>query len=378
MTRKKIAILGANEPLIPFFEQTKILGYEIHCFAWPEGAVCKKMADFFYPISFSEKTEILNLCREIRVDGITSFSLESALPTVNYIAQELNLIGNPPVCEEFTIDKFTMREQLKRCSVSIPAYEIIKSESELNDLDIEFPVIVKPVDSGGSRGVTKVDKYDDLVFAYKRALKYSKKGQVLVEQFIDGREFSVEYISFEGKHYFVTITDKVTTGPPYFVELEHHQPANIPASLVSAVKRITEQTLDALAIYSSPSHTEIKIDDSGHPYIIEVGARMGGDMITSDLVRLSTGYDFVKGTLELSTGDFTSPVFSENKYSGIFYLSKETERIMPLMINPEKYPQIVKTVFSNREIKEVKESNDRSGYLIYQSDKKFTLTSLNP
>jgi len=374
---KKIAILGANEPLKSFFIQTKQLEYEIHCFAWEEGAVCKDYADYFYPISFIEKEKVLEICQQIKIDGITAFSLESALPSVNFVARKLGLECHSEECEKFTPNKYVMREQLKKSNVNVPDFILVESEADINKQEFQFPVIVKPMDSGGSRGVTLVKSYSELKNAFIRAKQLSKAGKVLIEQFIDGREFSVEYISYRGKHYFVTITDKVTTGTPYFVETEHHQPSNVSHLLRESIKRITSRTLDALRINTGASHTEIKLNEAdGKFYIIEMGARMGGDMITSDLVKLSTGYDFIKGVLELSTGKFTKPEFPISRHSGIYFLSNKNPEVLHYIKNAANYPAIVRCELYANEITEIRESNDRAGYFIYKSDKKFELEQL--
>lgn len=375
--KKKIAILGANEPLASSFIQTRKMGYEIHCFALDEGAVCKQYADYFYPISFSNRDYVLKECERIGIDGIVSFSLESALPTVNYVAQRMNLEGNPIICEELTANKYTMRQKLKKDEISVPEYFCVETEDELLKNEFTFPQIVKPIDSGGSRGVTLVKDKNELKEAYKRALAYSKAGKVLIEQFIEGREFSVEYISYHGKHYFITITDKVTTGSPYFVELEHHQPAAISIDIADKIKETTEKMLDSLQVYSSASHTEIKIDKDGKLFVIEMGARMGGDMIASDLVRLSTGYDFVKGVLELATGNFKVPQFNFSKHSGIYYIAKETIKAYDVIKQADNYPPIVFKKLYTENIKSIKESADRAGFFIYQADEKFDLNRLS-
>ena len=188
-----------------------------------------------------------------------------------------------------------------------------------------FPVIVKPADSGGSRGVTLVNNQEELDAALDRAFDYSANQTVMIEQFIVGREFSIESISCQGKHYVLQITDKVTTEAPYFVELAHHQPADLTEKQRTDITNLTIQMLDALKIENSASHTEIKMDKDGIPYVIEMGPRMGGDYISSDLVRLSTGYDFVKGVLEVATGQFVEPVLEKQKCSGVYFLCEETK-----------------------------------------------------
>ena len=119
---KKIAVIGANEPLLPFYRQAKALGYYIVGIAWAQGAVCKEYCDKFYPVSFKEKDEVLRICREEKVDGITSFNLESALPTVIYVAQNLGLVSNGFDCIPLTENKFAQREAFANNGIPVPQY----------------------------------------------------------------------------------------------------------------------------------------------------------------------------------------------------------------------------------------------------------------
>ena len=373
MEKKKIAILGANTPLLPFYKQAKRLGYEIHSFSYEPDGVCKEYADYYYPFSFAEKENVLKECKRIGINGITSFSLESALPTVNYIAREMHLEGNPLESMEWTLNKFRMTERLRECGIKVPDYVCIDSERDLLGQKFTFPQIVKPVDSSGSRGVSKVNNMEELLMAYHLALPFSKSKKVMIGQFIEGREFEVDSISHHGCHFVLTIDDKVTTNEPYFVELEHHQPANFSEEDGTKIRALAKKVLDALAIYSCVSFIEFKMDNEGEIYVIEIGARAPGDYVASDLVRLSTGYDCVKGLLELATGDFTIPVIGKIKYSGIYFLSRESMKVNYFILNSARYLEIVqKEIYSNNIIS-VKESGDRAGYFIYQSDEKFDI-----
>ena len=368
--KEKIAVLGANEPLIPFYRQARNLGYEIIGFAWSEGAVCKSLCDKFYPISFSEKEKILEVCREERVCGITSFSLESALPTVIYVAEKLGLVSNTEECLERTQNKYAQRRMLEQAGIVVPKYYRIENEKDLSQVDCGFPVIVKPIDSGGSQGISKVDEPGNLSDAYHYAAASSRSRQVIVEEYIDGREFSVEYITHQGIHYFLQITDKVTSGAPRFVEMQHHQPAYITPDVHKRIRDMVEKALDALKIENSPSHTEIKLNSSGNLYIIETGARMGGDYISSDLVRLSTGYDFVEGAIKLALNQFEPPVIKHEMFSGVFFYSKLAPWLGDVIRESENWPEIVEADFySDENLTEVKSNADRAGYVLYQSSK---------
>ena len=367
--KEKIAVIGANEPLIPFYRQAKNLGYEIIGIAWDDGAVCKPYCNKFYPISFAEKEKVLEVCKKENVKGILSFSLESALPTVSYVAQAMGLISNTEKSIAITQSKFTQRQALQNAGIPVPQYYLIETLDDLKKVVCNYPVIVKPVDSGGSQGICKIESPEKLNDAYKYAIEYSRSSKAIIEEFVDGREFSVEYISHQGKHYFLQVTDKVTSGAPRFVEMQHHQPANIPESLKNRIKDMVEDALTALKIENSASHTEIKLNSKGELFIIETGARMGGDYITSDLVRLSTGYDFVEGAIKLAVGKFEKPTFPNLMFSGVYFYSKLAPEIGKIIQEHEKWPEIVEWDYSDEPLMEVRSNADRRGYFLYQSKK---------
>ena len=365
----KIAVLGANEPSIPFYRQAKALGYEIIGIAYEQGAVCKKYCDRFYPVSFADKDKVLAICKEEKIDGIISFSLESALPTLVYVATAMGLVSNSEECVKLTQSKYAQRRTLEKAGIPVPKYYLIENKADLNQVQCRYPVIVKPVDSGGSQGICKVETPDKLVAAYEFAVEYSRSSRAIVEEFVDGREFSVEYISHNGKHYFLQITDKVTSGAPRFVEMQHHQPANIPSSVWERIKAMVESALTALKIENSASHTEIKWNSNDELFIIETGARMGGDFITSDLVRLSTGYDFVDGAIKLAINQFETPVFPKRMYSGVYFYSKLAPEVGEIIKQHEKWPEIVECEYSDEPLMDVRSNADRRGYLLYQTTK---------
>lgn len=368
---KKIAVIGANKPLLCFYRQAHRLGYYIVGIAYEKGAVCKQYCDKFYPISFTEKQKVLEVCRKEKIDGITSFSLESALPTVIYVANKMGLVHNSLECQMLTENKFSMRNAFKKAGLPTPGYLLIYTPELLANIDLKYPLIVKPVDSGGSKGVNKVNTPEELMHAYIEAKDNSRTYRVIVEEFIDGREFSVEYISYKGHHYCLQITDKKTSGAPHFIEMAHHQPANIGPDVAQRIRDMVEKALTALKIENSASHTEIKLNSKGELYIIEIGARMGGDKITSDLVRLSTGYDMVKGVIDLAVGDFVKPKITLNKHSGVYFYSSLAPQIKEVIIHHSDYPEIVEWELDDNAPVDAKSNADRNGYLIYSTDSRF-------
>ncbi len=368
--KKKLAIIGASYLQRPLVEKCKELGVYSICFAWEEGAVCKDLCDKFYPISTVDKEEILKVCQEEMIDGITTIASDVATLTVNYVAEKMGLIGNPDKYSQTATNKYLMRQCFMENDVPSPKFCLTDGVIPEIAKTFTYPVIVKPTDRSGSRGVEKVEKKTDLKAAIERACKESFQQKAVIEEFVEGREISVESISFKGKHHILQITDKVTTGAPFFVELEHHQPSSLPEDVKNRVKDIVLNALDALHIQYGASHSELKITEDGDIKVIEIGARMGGDFIGSDLVRLSTGYDFLKGVIKVALGQFEEPQLTEHNHSGVYFLCKETERLLPIIQNYRDYPEIVEAEITDPVLRNIEQSADRSGFFIYKANHK--------
>lgn len=366
---KKIAILGASEPHLPLFLKAKEMGLETYCFAWDEGAYCKDYADHYYDISIIEKEQITQICRKEQINGIISNALEIAVPTVAYVSEVLGLNGIPYSAALDARNKFQMREKVTSQKACLqPYYKLYQS----GYMPLSYPVIVKPVDGSCSNGVTKVCKQEDFEQALIRASQASINNDILVEEYIEGKEVSVESISFHGKHYVLVITDKETTGAPYFVETAHHQPSNFPINLQEKISSSVKNVLNAIGINNGASHAEFKISSNGDVFFIEVGARGGGDFISYDLVELSTGYDYVKGMIEVALGEFHVPKHLFQKHSGVYFLSKEVAYISTFIEENKNAEWAVKSHIDEGPLHELKKSQDRSGYIVYQADRRIT------
>ena len=369
---KKLAILGASYLQLPLVLKAREMGIETYCFAWDnDEAVCKLHADFFYPISVLDKELIYTECAQIGIDGITTIATDICIPTISYVAEKLNLVSNSYLTALSATNKSLMRETFLNYNINSPRFLSVKEFRSEDFEGFDFPLIVKPTDRSGSRGVTKVYNDIELQSAINDAVSESLEKKAIVEEFIDGAEISVECISNDAQHFLLAITDKVTTGEPHFVELEHHQPSQLPENILQEIQKITFKALDALGIQFGASHSEFKINSQGRIAVIEIGARMGGDFIGSHLTPLSTGYDFMKAVIDVALNQFTAPKLSETKFSGVYFLSKESERLLPYFEQSNTFDIENTRLKSNLE--HIKSSSDRSGYLIYQSDEKINL-----
>lgn len=361
----KIAIIGANEFQNKLIIKAKEMGIETHVFAWEEGAVGKENSDFFYPISIIEKEKILEICKKIKIDGVCSIASDLAMHTVNFIANKLNLKGNSLECTELTTNKYKMRERLSKFNLPCPKYILVNNIEKVNLEDLSFPLIVKPTDRSGSRGIYKVNNESELESAIKLALEESFSKEILIEEYILGDEYSIESISEKGIHKVLQITKKYTTGAPNFIERGHIEPVEIDDKLYKKIEQVILKSLDILEVSNGASHSEIKILGSNIK-IVEIGARMGGDFIGSDLVKISTGIDYLELVINIALN-------RENVITNI--AKKNTNKIAVVKfifdvndkdtINRVDSKNIIE-LYVKEEFEKVKDSSTRNGYCLME------------
>lgn len=377
--KNKLIIIGANEFQEQLVLKAKNLGYETHAFAWEDGAVAKKDSDYFYPISIVDKEEILQEAKKIKPVGVVSIASDVAVLTVNYLAEELGLTGNSIHSSLISTNKYEMREAFKKNKVPCPEYNLVKDIKEVEVSNFKFPVIVKPVDRSGSRGIFKVESPKNLKDSVKESMSLSFKKQALIEEFADGKEYSMEMVSFNGNHNFLAVTEKFTTGAPNFIETMHLQPAFLDEKVKDEAVNTIKKALDALEIKNGASHSEFKIDKNNKIKIIEIGARMGGDCIGSDLVKLSTGYDFVKMTIDASIGKAPdmNEIMPHRATSLVKFIFNKKDMDMLNNIK-ENYKDNLFRYEITGEIgsREVKDSSTRFGYFIMEGNSREELLNI--
>lgn len=369
---KKLVIIGANEFQNPLILKAKDMGYETHVFAWKDGSVGEKTADYFYPISIIEVDKILEECKRIKPDGIATIGSDLANITVAKLANALNLPGNSISCIEKSTNKASMRQAFKNAGIPTPFFQSVSSITELDTSRLEYPLIVKPTDRSGSRAITKIECLEQLEDAINWATKESFEKKAIVESYLNGQEYSMESISYQGKHTCLAITKKYTTGAPHYIETGHIQPAPLVQELEQECIREVHRALDALEVENGASHAEFRIDEVGNIRIIEIGSRMGGDCIGSDLVPLSTGQDFVKMVIQTAVGE--KPELLEQsieKNSAIRFILTEQDLHNMYKIK-KQFGQYLKEelVTDTPGTHEVVDSGSRFGYYILQTDTK--------
>ena len=366
--KKRIVIIGAGCFQKALIEKAGEMGLETHVFAWEQGAEGKAAADYFYPVSIVEKERILEHCKMIRPHAVVTIASELANITVQYLAEKLGLPCNTAQCVAMTTNKGMMRNAWKEKGISCPEYWILDQKcAETFQPTAPYPLIVKPTDRSGSRGVRRVENDVELQMAVREALKYSFEKKVIVEEWIAGEEFSCECLSWKGQHHCLSITRKFTTGSPEYVETGHLEPASVEKQ--DQIVREVFRGLDALEVSDGASHTEFKIDTDGIVHLIETGSRMGGDCIGSDLVRLSTGIDYVKNVILIALGE-TPQLTMEGHYkaAAIRFLISDRDREMLQKVKEHPRLQLIYESTDTCGRNPVSDSSKRSGYFIFAGD----------
>ncbi len=368
---KKIVIIGANDFQNQLILKAKEMGFETHVFAWQDGSIGERTADYFYPVSIVEIDEILEKCKEIKPDAVATIASDLANITVSKVAAGLGLPGNTPECIEISTNKYAMRSAFLKAGIPTPAfYKVDQVQDELYKM--KLPVIVKPTDRSGSRAITKITDFKDLEGAIQDAVEQSFEKKAIVEEYIEGNEYSYETISYRGKHTNLAVTQKYTTGAPHFIETGHCEPSDLSKETLEKVHKTMYAALDALKITDGASHGEFKVTPEGDIRIIEIGSRMGGDCIGSDLVPLSTGYDFMEMVIDVACGKEPQIVRkTEPKEARIHFLftEEDVEKMRAYeAAHPEEIYRISELDMSH--VGHVSDSSTRIGYYITVKDLK--------
>ena len=204
---KKILLLGSAQQIVAI-ETAKRLGYYTILCDFLEDNPGQYVADTFYLISTTDKEAVLEVAKNEKIDGILAYASDPAAPTAAYVAEKLGLPGSPFESVEILCNKDKFRKFLKENNVCTPDAEgyidIEKAKEDLKNNKFKFPVIVKPVDSSGSKGVSKIDAYEDINDKLDVAMSYSRGKKIIIEEFVEkfGYQIAGDGLSIDGKLVF--------------------------------------------------------------------------------------------------------------------------------------------------------------------------------
>jgi carbamoyl-phosphate synthase large subunit len=323
---KSLLILGASEIQLPVIQECKRLGHKAIVADYNRDSRGMQVADLPLAISTNDVSAVLDAARKLAVDGILTTS-DYPVRTVARVCKELGLSGLSEQAATLSTDKFLQRQMLCAEGLLCPDYVLLENAERLHELTarIAFPAIVKPVDSSASRGVSRVDSASELEAAYSLARSFSRNGNVLIEEFITGPEYSVEVLIQDSVIHIVTITEKTISGDGhrFFVENRHIVPAPLSEDDSHAIRDTVRKAVTAAGLNNCASHTEVKLSPKG-PVIVEIAARLGGDFITSDLVPLATGVSMLENIIKIALGEPFHPQPLYNRFSGIQFVTPDS------------------------------------------------------
>lgn len=366
MGNKTLVIIGAGLAAVPIIDKAHELGLKVLAFA-RQKSYAQKMVDIFIEENDFDVEFMARKCREIKVDGVMATS-ELTTEVAARLAASLDLPGNSVEGGFAGKNKYEMRKRVATIdSIRQPHFEIYQKGKKY-----PLPIIVKSVDSCGKRGITLVNKEEDFDDAITAAIENSSNGLALIEEYLEGgKEYSIECLSTGNIHQVVQYTEKDSSGPPHFVELGHHQPANLSNEIKERINVAVSDVLEVLGLKCGMAHLELKIINN-ELYFIEVGARGGGDHISDILTPLSTGFDYFKAAVLCALGDYVPQKICQKAYSGIYFHCKQNEHLKPLFEKAKTSDWCIKNTVKTEEFSEASgnvETSD-SGYIIYCSDHK--------
>ena len=375
---KKIMILGASILQLPAIEKAIEMGLEViavdmnpEAVGFGVNSVKKEI------ISTIDTPAILDAARRHKIDGIMTLASDMPMQSVAAVSHELGLVGISEDTALKATNKAYMRDALKEAGVPVPLYFRVKGKEEFKEAvkkvrQAGYKCIVKPADNSGSRGVDLLKEDSDLDAAYNYTICYSRGGEIVVEEYMEGPEVSVETLAIDGDVHVIQITDKLTTGAPYFVEMGHSQPSQLDRETKERIAEVAIAANKAIGIQNGPSHTEIKVSKDG-PKIVELGARLGGDCITTHLVPLSTGVNMVECSIRIALGEKPDLAAKWQKGSAIRYLKTGTGIVKEISgieeIERRKGIVQVSVVHGIGDlVNDIKSSVDRAGFVVVQAD----------
>lgn len=369
---KTLAIIGSGEMAVIIAENAQKLGIATHTFSNDIHDRVVGISDEHHCISIFDTDKIIEVCKSIGADGVMP-TTELTISVAAEVADALNLKGMAVDVSRKVTDKSYVRNKAAAVEyLKQPKYSIWTVGESFPTIE-KYPVIVKPTNMGGKRGISVAYSDKDLSGAlmYSQDNMPSTKNQIIIEEFISGgKEYSVEGLSFDGNHDVIQITEKITSGPPHCVELGHLQPAALSKKMREKVVAAVQELLETVGVNNTSSHTEIKIVDN-QIYLIELNARFGGDHIAYPLTELSTGYPYIIGAIEGAVGNYKKPNTEgfEKTSCGVIFVADQTRNFKPLFDVCEKYPWLYKKNITTDKLVEIVNNHAfDTNYMIFKSN----------
>ena len=379
--KMKILLLGGSAQQIIAIETAKRLGYYTVLCDFLEDNPGQYIADKFYLISTTDKDAVLEVARQEQVAGVLAYASDPAAPTAAYVAEQLGLPGSPYESVEILCNKDKFREFLAEnnfCTPKAKGYSCV--QEALVDMKrgyFSYPVIVKPVDSSGSKGVSRIDLFVDSENKLESAMKLSRCGRIIVEEYVEkfGYQIAGDGLSVNGElvfRYFANDHFNSKCVNP-FVPISASFPYNMPTEVQDKVHAEIQRLLDLLHMQTTTYNFDMRIDDKLNVYLMEVAPRDGGNYIPQ-VIRHATGIDLIECSVKAAMGepiDIDLSSKAKGYYSYYAVHSMKDGRLKEIKIDERAQRYILENHILKKTGDEVKAfvgANTTLGILIMQFD----------
>lgn len=303
---KKVLIIGAGFLQNFVIQKAKVMGYEVYAVDADPNAVGFQNADHYGIVNIVDEKACLKYAKENQIDGVLTAATDYGVLTAAYIAREMGLLGLNYEVAQLIKNKYKVRKCLCKHHVddTEQAFEVYE-DTNVEELaqKLNYPVMVKPCDGSGSRGASRVDIKEELILACKYAMAGSITHRAEIETFITGREYGAESLVINGEIHVLSIMKKWMTSPPYYAELGHAVPCGLPDEIEKKARDCVFNAIKALGINHGSVNMDMLITKEGNIYIVDIGARMGGNMIGPCIIPYGTGIDYVGAMIQNAVGD---------------------------------------------------------------------------
>ena len=315
---KKIMILGANNFLVPLIKTSKRLGFWTIVASPNEKEPGFEYADEKVIIDLCDKNGVLEAAQKLKIDGVISDQAETPVRTQAFVANKMGLPGIGEDKAELFTNKYLMREKCREIGIDTIKYKLVDNVNDAAKFyeQIGNPMIMKPIDSAGSRGVVKIEDVQTIYDQFDYSKDASKTGKVIIEEYIPGKELLIDGVVFNGIYQTLICGEYIKCNVPgIFSEYMGKYPAEITDNQLNEVNKLVKKIIEGFGLPWGRTHTEVKINDNGI-WLMETAARGGGRYISSGIVPMKTDFDSCEFLLKACVGEITEiPVVRKNNKS---------------------------------------------------------------
>ncbi|MBI3394595.1 MAG: alpha-hydroxy-acid oxidizing protein [Spirochaetia bacterium] len=305
--KRNLIVIGAGFLQVPLIQTAKNMGLRVLAMDMSANAPGMKLADTAIIMSTKDTEgcvrEAKRLAESRRIHGVVTAGTDASR-AVAAIAGALELPGIRYADAEAASNKVLMRKRLERHGVPIPRFFSVWSIKEARDAmdELTFPLVIKPADNMGARGVIKVRNRNEIYAAFRHAKRHSPSSEMILEEYMAGPELSVDALAFQGQIRITGVADRIIAREPFFVELGHNMPSNQPASVLAEAEEVMKQAMRALGIHTGAGKGDLKITPDGVK-VGEVAARLSGGFMSSHTYPLHSGVNLLRAAIQISLGD---------------------------------------------------------------------------